>query len=257
MILTPDNYYSREANEAYWSASFVKGMFDCPARTLAELRGEYVRPSSDALLVGGYVDAYFSGASVLADFIREHPEIINSRTGKLKAQFLAADEMISRALSDAEFSGYLRGEKQTILTGEIDGIPFKCKPDFILPGKRIVDLKTVKDFSPIWRDGEGRQSFVDFWRWDIQLAIYQHIEGHRLPCYLACISKQSPPGLLLVEITQDALDDAMARLREALPRFDAMRGGIIEPERCGSCSWCRTTEKITRPITIEELRGCA
>ena len=28
--LTSKNYYSQEANQAYWSASFIKSMMDCP-----------------------------------------------------------------------------------------------------------------------------------------------------------------------------------------------------------------------------------
>lgn len=255
MILTEKNYYSPEANREYWSASFVKAMLDCPARALAELRGGYERPVTDALLIGGYIDAYFTGATVFAEYIASHPEIINSRTGKLKAQYLAADAMIARAQSDATFSDFLRGEKQTIITGEIDGIPFKCKPDFLLRGKRIVDLKTVRNFDPVWRDGEGWQAFPDFWHWDLQLAIYQKLVGGRLPCYFACISKETPPGLKIVEVTQDDLDNAMRRLTESLPRLDAMRSGIIEPDRCGRCEYCRATDRITRPVTLGELRA--
>jgi hypothetical protein len=44
--LTKKTYYTTEADSRYWSASFVKGMMECPARTLAELRGEYERPES-------------------------------------------------------------------------------------------------------------------------------------------------------------------------------------------------------------------
>ena len=60
-MLTSENYYSPESNQGYMSASQFKSFLDCEARTLAELHGEYHRPSTEALLVGSYVDAYFEG----------------------------------------------------------------------------------------------------------------------------------------------------------------------------------------------------
>lgn len=251
MMLTKENYYSREANEAYWSASFVKAMLDCPARALAELREEYTRPSSTALLVGSYVDAHFEGT--LDDFIAAHPEIINTRTGGLKSDYLAADRMIARAESDPVFMEFMGGKKQVIKTGLIGGIPFKGKFDVYQPGKRIVDLKTVKDFEPLYRPGEGRLHYAEYWRWPLQMAIYQAIEGNRLPCYLAVISKQDPPDLDLIEIPQDVLDVEMQILLDKLPYFDAMRSGFVPVERCGKCAYCRQTHRLDGPEIYTNL----
>ena len=50
--LTAANYYSTEANQAYFSASQIKSFCSCEARALAEINGEYVRPETTALLVG-------------------------------------------------------------------------------------------------------------------------------------------------------------------------------------------------------------
>lgn len=251
MRLTRNNYYSREANEAYMSASLVKAMLDCPARALAELRGEYARPESTALLVGAYVDAYFEGKQRL--FIAAHPEIVNSRTGELKADFRKADEMIIRATGDPVFMSYMRGRKQVVRTGKIGGIPFKCKMDFYAKGKRIVDLKTVKDMEPMYREEEGRISFVDYWRWGMQMAIYQAIEGNRLPCYLAVITKQEPPDIEIIEIPQHVLDTELEILRDKLPYLDAVRKGIVPPERCGKCAWCRATHKLSGAISLDYI----
>ena len=59
--LTAANYYSKEANERYFSVSQYKNFLDCPARAMAEIRGEYKQPMTTALLVGSYVDSYFEG----------------------------------------------------------------------------------------------------------------------------------------------------------------------------------------------------
>lgn len=60
-VLTAENYYSREANEAYYSASQIKQFMECPACAMAEIRGEHERKKTASLLVGGYIDAYFAG----------------------------------------------------------------------------------------------------------------------------------------------------------------------------------------------------
>ena len=251
--LTKTNYYSDEANQAYMSASFVKSMLRCEAATMAELTGECVAPPSDALLIGSYVDANFEGPKSFSNFYLEHPEIFNSRTGELKAQFKHANVMIERARGDPVFMEYMRGQKQKIVTGEIMGIPFKAKFDVYRKGERIVDLKTTQNMESKYRTGEGKMNPILFWGWDIQMAIYAELEGHDLPTYLAIITKEDPPALYLVEITKAEREACMEYLKAKLPRFDAIKRGLIEPERCEKCAYCRATKRLTKPITIEEL----
>lgn len=248
--LTPENYYSREADREYWSASQIKTFLDCPARAMAELNGDYTRPASTALLVGSFVDAFFEGS--LTAFQEAHPEIFK-RGGELKADFQKALEMIDRARQDELFMAYMDGEKQTIVTGEIGGLPFKGKFDVYRPGERIVDLKTARDLQPMYKPGEGRLSFADYWNWPLQMAIYQALEGNRLPCYLAVITKEDPPDIALVEIEQEKLDAELDYLLEKLPYFDAIKQGVIEPDRCENCAWCRMSRKLTAPRPLESF----
>lgn len=247
MKLTADNYYSIEANRAYWSASAIKAFLECPAAALAEINGEWTRPESDALLIGSYVDAAIEGT--LGTFIQNHPQLFK-RDGTLKAQYSKADEMARRAMSDPVFTDYLRGEKQRIVTGELFGYPFKAKFDVYLPGERIVDVKTVKDFAPIYKPGQGRLDFATAWNWPLQLAIYQALEGNGLPCYLAVITKENPPDIEVVQIEQSRLDAELDFLKNLMPRFDAMKHGIIEPERCGKCAYCRATKKLSGAVPL-------
>ncbi len=251
--LTKNNYYSAEANQHYMSASFVKSMLRCEAAAMAELTGEWVPPPSEALLVGSYVDSYFEGPKSFERFIAETPEIINSRTGELKAPFRRANEMIVRAKSDPVFMEYMRGQKQKIVTGEIMGIPFKAKFDVYRKGERIVDLKTTMNMEPKYRAGEGKLNPILYWGWDIQLSLYAELEGNDLPTYLAIITKEDPPNLYLVEITKAERDACMEYLKAKLPRFDAIKRGLIEPKRCEKCAYCRATKRLTKPITLDEL----
>lgn len=252
MKLTKTNYHGQKANVEYFSASQIKSFLECPARTMAELSGEYVRPYSTALLVGSYVDAYFEGRKEFERFISEHPELFK-RDGSLKSEFAKADEMIARAIQDKVFMEFMHGRKQVVKTGLVQGYPFKIKMDVYKRGVRIVDLKTARDMEPMYKPEHGKVTFAEFWNWPLQMAIYQAVEGNKLPVYLACITKQDPVDLAVIEIPQHHLDAEMEVLAEKLPYFDAIKQGIIEPERCGKCAFCRETKKLTGAISLDDL----
>lgn len=249
MHLTPENYYSPEANWAYFSTSQIKTFADCPARAMAELRGDYVRPESNALLIGSYVDAYFEGT--LGRFMLEHPEVFK-RDGTLKAEFQHADRMIERAEADPLFMEYMQGKKQVIRTGEIDGYPFKIKIDVLHP-ERITDLKTSKDFGAVYKPGEGRMSFIEAYGYTLQGAIYQAVEGRNKPFYIAAVTKESTPDIAVIHIGQEYMDAEMKLLKQNLPFYDAVKQGVIEPPRCEHCAWCKATRKLVKPISIDEF----
>lgn len=256
MRLTPENYYSPEANEAYMSASFVKGMRRCEAATMAEMRGEWKKPDSTALLQGQFVDECLTGD--FGSWVLKHPEV-SKRDGNLKAEFMKCQEMVSRAKRDRVFMSTMEGEHQVIRTGVIDGIPFKAKYDVYKrddPDMKevIVDLKTVKDFAPVYVPGQGRVTFADAWDWPLQMAIYQQLsETKTATCLLSVISKEDPPDVNVVWIPQERLDAEMEILRRQLPRMEAVKAGIVEPERCGKCAYCRGTHMITHIASLEDF----
>ena len=249
-MLTADKYYSAEANRAFMSASQIKSFMRCPAATMAELRGEYTRPATSALMIGSYVDAHFEGT--LEEFRAEHPELYK-RDGTLKAEYQHADTMIARAESDKVFMEFMRGDKQRIITGDIDGVPFKAKMDVYLPSERIVDLKTVRDFEPKYKPGSGLVSFVEYWGYDLQMAIYQMLEGNKLPTYIAAVTKEPTPDLAVISIPQHYMDAALAVMRENLQYYDAIKNGLIEPPRCGHCEYCKSTKVLTGAQPIEDF----
>lgn len=255
--LTSRNYYSLRSNQDYWSASFVKSMLQCPERALAEfVWGTYVREPSDALLIGSYVDAFFESSRAFKKFCNEHQgDMFNKRTGELYAKFADADDMIARARRDPLFMEFMNGKHQAIWTGAIGGVLFKAKPDVYVPGERIVDLKTTKDMEPSYKEGYGMVNFAQKWDWPLQLAIYQELEfqqsGMRLPCYLAVITKQKPADIAIVQIPQETLDAEMTMLLDKIPLFEAMRNGVIPPDSCGHCEYCRENKVLTEPVILE------
>ena len=173
MRLTSSNYHNKDANQQYWSVSLFKAFDKCEASGLAQVEGQYEREETDALLIGSYVDAYFSGE--LDEFIKVHGDKMYTRGGTLYAKFARANDMIDAVEAQPLMMEFLEGEHQTIMTAEMFGVPWKIKMDVYQPDKRIVDFKTVKDFKPIYKDGFGFMDWVSYWGYDIQGAVYQKV----------------------------------------------------------------------------------
>jgi hypothetical protein len=134
------------------------------------------------------------------------------------------------------------------MTGEIDGVPFKIKMDSYDPDKFIVDLKVMKDFKKVWSETmRTYSSFVEAYNYDIELAIFQEIvyqnTGKRLPCFLACITKEEPADIAILSFPQEKLDEAMRIVKSNLPRIKGIMEGKIAPHRCNNCAYCRKTKK--------------
>lgn len=248
--LNDENYHSIEQRKKYMGSSQFKDFLKCEKYALAQINGEIEEKSTDALLFGSYVDAYFSGE--LKQFTEKHvAELYNSRTGELKASFKGVETVIKAIENDAEMMKYLSGEHQVIMTGVIAGVDFKIKIDSYFPNKCIVDQKIMKDMNPMWIEKNNKNVKVDFiqgYRYDIQGAIYQEIvrqnTGKKLPFVLAVTTKEEFPDKALIQIDQEYLDNALAEVVEKAPRFDAIKKGLIPPNECGKCEACRKDKKV-------------
>ena len=262
--LTAENYYSPEANMAYMSTSQFKSFRKCEAAALAELQGEWERPKTTALLVGSYVDAYFSGE--LEQFKAEHPECYK-KDGTLKAEFEKAQAICERLDSDELARMLLAGKHQAIKTGTIAGVPYKAKYDSLLTarqvqaickkypaiqelvpfgGSMIVDLKCMKDFEPVWDEDVGEKvSFAEYWGYDTQGAIYQHLDGKHAPFVIVGATKEAETDIDAFYIPDEDLAFALSEVEALSPRYDAIKRGEIEPEGCGKCAYCRGTKRLS------------
>ena len=253
MKLTSKNYYSAEANQEYMSVSQYKAFLDCPARAMAELRGEYKRPMTTAMLVGSYVDAYFEGT--LEQFVKEHPEIFK-RNGELKADYQQAEAIIKRIEADELFMEHLSGKKQVIKTAELFGTKWKIKMDSYHPGKQIDDLKIMRSLERIMG-----VSFVTHWGYDIQMAVYSEVEylankaknKQRLPTYLDVATKEDETDIEIVHIPHWRHQECLADVEKNMPKILAYKSGELEAPRCGTCAYCRKTKKLTAPIDFEAV----
>lgn len=271
-IVTSENYYAPEINMAYMGSSQFKSFQRCEAATLAELRGEWVAPTTPALLVGGYIDAWFSGE--LPVYQAQHPELFK-RDGTLKAEYLKAQDVIARMESDELYSLLMSGQKQVIRTGFIAGVPFKIKIDSLLDGDTcrkiaerfpkaraalgfcdgaIVDQKAMRDMAAVWSEEDRcRLPFVEAWGYDTQGAIYQAVDGHMLPFILAVGTKEDSPDLAALYISDEDLAAKLHEVEDLAPRYQAIKEGRIHPTRCEHCAYCRATKRLDAILNYKDL----
>ncbi len=263
MILTAENYFSKEAEKEFLSVSQYKkfagclGRLGCEAKAMAELKGEWEEEKSTALLVGSYVDAHFEGTLDL--FKAQHPEVF-TKQGMLKAEYRRAEEVINRMERDPYFMAHMAGEKQVIMTGELFGARWKIKMDSYFPGKLIVDLKCMKSLGERFYNADyGNMDFVRNWGYDIQGAIYQEIvrqnTGDKLPFKIAAASKEEYPDIDVVQVEQSLLDAALAEVEKNVSNILSLKKGEYDPVRCEKrdCNYCKHTKILTNSIWSSEL----
>lgn len=246
-ILNNENYYD---DDEYMSVSSFKRYQKC------ELEG--MQPwgePSDAMLVGSYVDSYVEGT--LDKFIADNPQIISSRgatKGELKSEFQKASEICKYIDNDRVFKQFMSGEKQTIMTGVIGGVPFKIKMDSYSKGIAINDLKVMRTIT----DSKG--NFYDFitpWGYDLQLACYQEIvrqnTGEKLLCYICAVTKETPINSVIINIPQVFLDRALYTVESTIQRYYDIKMGKIEPQGCGICPTCIKNRKKSMIISLQDI----
>lgn len=250
--LTSRNYYSKQANEEYMSFSQFKDFCKCPAYAMAKIKGEWQDETTDALLVGSYVDSWLDGK--LKQFQEQHPEIFNSRTGELKQQYKQADELCEIIKQDKYMYKLLKGKRQVMITGSIAGVKFKGKIDS-LTDEYIVDGKVLKDCNETWIDGAKRPFYeANGYQYQdvIYTQLYKQMTGEYKPYLLAIVTKEKTPDKRLVKINADAYETALQELIVKAPIFDAMKKGKEQAWGCGKCDYCKAMKKLAE-TDIEEI----
>lgn len=274
-ILSASTYYTLEADKRFCSASqllsFVgrSGIPGCEARTMAILKGEYKEETTKAMLIGSILDTLWEledlpleeKIGIIAD---TYPECVSSRgttKGELKTEYKQALKLYERTLKDPLFRQFMSGTKQCIMTGEIDGLPFKIKMDSYIPGVAIVDLKTTQDtgrnFRKYVEDSGNRETFYKYMSYDVQLSLYREIvrqnTGQTLRCYICAVDKKDHPLPQIIELPPKMLDEALITIKSAIPTIKLLKSGeITNYVRCEECDYCRDTYKC-KVLSAEEF----
>jgi hypothetical protein len=272
--VTSKNYYDPEIQMAYMGSTQFKAFQKCEAAALAALRGQWEEKKTTALLVGGYVDAYF--AKELDKFREDHPEIFSTKQPYgLKAEYKHAEKIIERMKQDKIYMMLMSGRKQVIRTGFIANVPFKIRIDCLLKENAckkiveqfpetadamgmcdgaIVDQKVMANFDNVWSEEDRMKvPFIEYWGYDTQGAIYQAIEGNMLPFIINGATKEAEPNLGAFYVSDSDLAARLAEVEDKAPRYQAIKDGEIEPSRCENCDYCRATRKLRTIVNYREL----
>lgn len=246
-LITNENYFE---DDEYMSVSQYKKLAKCEVDGLLPF-GE----PTDSMLVGSYVDAWVEGT--LEEFKQAHPEIISTRgasKGELKSEFKKADEIINYIQKSKTFMQFLSGEKQTIMTGSIKGIPFKIKTDIYSPHIAINDLKVMKSITN--NNGEY-YDFISLWGYDIQMACYQEIvyqnTGEKLPCFICAVTKEDAINSAIIEVPQLVLDRALYKVESTINHYYDVKMKKVEPIGCGKCKACISSMTDTPIISMTDF----
>lgn len=254
MMLRESNYYGAEANREYFSVSQFKDFMKCPAMAMAKIRGEYEPEYGRALLLGSFVDEMLTGTKKsFKAFCEKHHSELFKKNGEPYADVAQAIDTVERVKKQPLMMKYLSGKHQVIMTGKIEGVPFKIKMDSYKPGEYIADLKYMKSL----RSPNLFEPMVKYWGYDLQAACYQEIvrqnTGKRLPFMFVVATKEQPAHLEVGEINQWNMDEALETVEKHIQRFQAIKEGKIEPERCEdyNCVFCTTTKILDKPIDTD------
>lgn len=269
MQITTENYYSAEADKIYMSVSQYKRWNSCPTAAHAQyVAGTYKPETSDAMALGSYFHFLFEcdPEELIIDnpipitkrqyYLDNHPEL-TLKTGKPSAPARQIEEMHERVKVDNFFMLFCTGEHERIFTFDLFGIPWKCRIDVIdfdKFGGFFCDIKTVKDFAPVWdEDLRLKLPFYIAMKYDVQLAVYQRgIEiatGFKLLPAIATVTKEKVPDFDIIDFTGEDADTHFAiklnEVKAGVDQIQAMKAGELEIRRCNRCDYCKSTKRLT------------
>jgi hypothetical protein len=246
-MINNENYFSPENSLKYMGTSQFKTGLDCQTRMLAEIKGDYIREESGALLQGKFFDAYFENNLEL--FIAQNSSVIYQKSGKEYAYITDVQRAISRVNECPEWLRLASGEQQVIMTGKIQGVDFKIMIDSLLKGEAIVDRKLMRGFDDGWGNGE-KLPWWKLWRYDIQAAIYKEIyeqnTGEDLPFILVGASKEKTVDIGIWQFSDETLQNALSEVKAYAEMLDDIKRGNVEPVACGVCDYCKAKKDFKK-----------
>lgn len=269
MIITQDNYYSVEANKAYFTASQIKTFLKCPSMWQAERTGLYKRPETPALFHGQYIDTALTEPEVFGQFCQDNASKIFGNRGKKFAAILDIDKAIARVKRDDYFMSMLQGSSQVIIVLEdFHGHPYKCRLDNLnMMEFFLTDLKSCKGlFDEMWTQtsdgGFVKVHWIAHWKYPLQLALYReaiYLEyGFRPHPYIAAMEKTANPNFEVFDLLPkedgvlSPLSSELARGIETMDKMAELKDlDWRELPACKTCDWCKMNKRLTGPVLFE------
>ena len=250
--LTPETYFSIEADREYMSVSQFKAFRACQSKALYNIE-QPDATSKEAFLQGKLFEELVAGDPKL--FMAQHPELI-ARTGPTKGEIKKNFQKVIKAAEKFNSQEFFKSiinkcEKQVILTGEICGVPVKCCLDlFNRETFSIYDIKCMSDFNEQWSKEEKRYiPWYYAWGYVLQLAVYREIVKQNFgkePKEIALLAatKEEIPDIQAIKFDTELLDIELEDFRHDIKLYDEIKKGRIKATPCNCCSYCKTIKEI-------------
>ena len=115
----------------------------------------------------------------------------------------------------------------------------------------------MRDFENVYVPEKGSLPWFAAWGYDLQGAIYQEVVyqniGKRLPFELSAATKEKTTDIDIVRISQKDMDFELENFCNNVELYDAMKSGIIAPERCEKCEYCKNTKVLTEAKSSDDF----
>lgn len=260
MKLDKDNYFSKEADLEYMSVSQFKLFKECESKALATITGQEDSTFKDAFLEGHMFEDIVTGHK--DKFMAEHPEIISTRgatAGEIKSNYKKVLTSAEKFQEQKFFTDIInRCEQQVILTGEIERVKVKCALDlFDKNTNSIYDIKCMSDFKEQW--DKINKCYIPWYYsygYVLQLAVYREIVKQNFgkePEEVALIAatKEEIPDIQALRFNKSLLDLELEDFKNKIVYYDNIKKGLINPEACGECSYCKKHKQILEWKEVE------
>lgn len=166
-----------------------------------------------------------------------------------------ADMMINTLADDDFFNFiYAGGDKEVIVTGEIDGITWKGKIDSLVLDKGyFCDIKTVDGIHKRHYNPETRinENFIVDRHYTLQMALYQELIkqtfGKECQPFIFAVSKQTPPDKGAFDFNGDVqfiMKDELENVLANQHHIWSVLMGETKPTACGKCEYCREHKQL-------------
>ena len=125
----------------------------------------------------------------------------------------------------------------------------------------FADLKTTAQINKTtYKDGM-RCSFIGTYDYFLQIAIYAEVirqnlgmaEGNYIDPYIIVVDKQEIPDHEVIYMGTEFIESKLQEVKSKLPRIMAVKRGLITPDKCGKCDYCRSEKVLMKPISITDF----
>ena len=232
--------------KSHMSVSQYKRWQQCPAKEYAKQTGQYIDVPGPALHGGSYVDLRLFGGD--AQGYAESNDMLTKSGALNRTSYGWCEAAIDRVKNSEQAMAMLAGESRVKLDFEFAGVQWNGDIDCLPEGlpEYFVDLKTCKDFLPVWKEVDGKRRplpFYEAWDYWVQMAVYWYaVEKNRDPLILAVTKHKERPGLKALEFADyDRLERELERVEQNMPLIELWKSGLETAPGCGSlkCDWCR------------------